>query len=40
MDESHTHNNEWKKPDTKEYIVPESIYIKFKSREDNSMALE
>ena len=28
-DESHRHNVEWKKPDTKEYVVYDSIDRKF-----------
>ena len=30
MDESHSHNVEGKKPDTKEYILYDYIYMKFK----------
>lgn len=35
MDESHKHNVEQKKPETKEYILYNPIYIKFKKYKTN-----
>lgn len=34
MNESHRYNTELKKPDTKEYILYYSIYIKFWNRQN------
>lgn len=34
IDESHSHNVEEKKPDTKEHTLYESIYMKLKKRQD------
>lgn len=31
---------EWKKPDTKENILNDSFYMKFKKRQNNSMVIE
>lgn len=30
MNKSHKHNAEWEKPDTEEYTLYDSIYIKYK----------
>lgn len=37
MDESHRYYVEWKKPDTKERIPSDSIYVDFKDRQNESM---
>lgn len=37
MDESHRYYVEWKKPDTKECIPSDSIYVDFKDRQNESM---
>ena len=34
-DKFHKRNNEWKKPDTKRYILHDPIYIKFKTGKTN-----
>lgn len=36
LDKSYKHNVELKKPDTTEYILYDSIYIKFRSRKNSS----
>lgn len=34
MNKSHKYNNEWEKPDTKEYTLHDSIYIKYETKEN------
>lgn len=40
MDESHKHDNEWKKPDPEVYILYDSTYIKFKNKQNPPPVLE
>lgn len=40
MDEPQKHHEEWKKLHVKEYILYDSIHMKFNNRQNKSMVLE
>ena len=40
MDGSHRYNDEWKKAHTKEYILWDAIYMKFKNMHNWAMEIE
>lgn len=40
MDESYRHNTGWKKSETKERLLCDSVHMMFKNRQNESIAIE